>query len=192
MSEQIAPYVLAQLLHYDQEAGKLFWRHRPAEMFKSGDGRYTAERTCATWNARYAGKEAFTAVGTHGYACGAVFNKLLLAHRVVWALVTGEWPDGVIDHIDRDRLNNRFENLRQCTQAENSLNRVGYKTREKSSKFKGLWWHKVNKKWIVEFRGKHIGSFEHEHEAASAYDREAHAYCPEFSLTNKSIGGSHL
>jgi hypothetical protein len=45
------------------------------------------------------------------------------AHRVVWAVVHGEWPDGMLDHINRDTLDNRIENLRVATPAVNAKNK---------------------------------------------------------------------
>tara|TARA_R110000822_G_scaffold309905_1_gene440611 strand:+ start:282 stop:662 length:381 start_codon:yes stop_codon:yes gene_type:complete len=45
------------------------------------------------------------------------------AHRLVWLLIYGEWPQGIIDHIDGDGLNNRIDNLRVVSHAENCTNR---------------------------------------------------------------------
>lgn len=46
------------------------------------------------------------------------------AHRIVWLLNTKKWPEQYIDHIDGNSLNNRFENLRECTHKENHQNRA--------------------------------------------------------------------
>lgn len=43
-------------------------------------------------------------------------------HRIVWWLKTGEWPD-YLDHINHDRKDYRFENLRKATQSSNLVNR---------------------------------------------------------------------
>jgi len=43
-------------------------------------------------------------------------------HRLAWALYHGEWPTGEIDHINRDRADNRIENLRIATRTEQSRN----------------------------------------------------------------------
>ncbi len=64
--------------------------------------------------------------GTHGkdgYWAVQIKGKKLAAHRVLWWLLNGEIPVGqCIDHIDGNRGNNRPENLRLCTRAQNNWN----------------------------------------------------------------------
>ena len=103
-----SPEVLRQLLRYEPETGKLFWRER------HGDRR---------WNALWSGAEAFTALNGDGYKVGSVNGRSLLAHRVIWAMQAGEWPNGKIDHEDTVRSNNSWGNLRQATDSENAQNR---------------------------------------------------------------------
>jgi hypothetical protein len=111
---------MRQLLAYDPETGKLTWLRRPLSEFK--DGEKSAESTCARWNSRLAGKEAFTA-SRHGYRIGTVLGvKSVAAHRLIWLLMTGEWPQGHIDHIDGDTTNNRWRNLRDVEPGENWKN----------------------------------------------------------------------
>jgi hypothetical protein len=47
----------------------------------------------------------------------------LRAHRVAWFLHYGKWPTKILDHINRNRTDNRIENLREVTLHENALNR---------------------------------------------------------------------
>lgn len=80
---------------------------------------------CVDVNSRArAGSPALAAKDGRGYCNG--FHKYvnLKAHRVVWFLHHGTVPD-CIDHIDGNRSNNRIENLRATTRADNSTNQVG-------------------------------------------------------------------
>lgn len=114
------PDVLRQILFYHPESGKLFWRKRDIAFFK--DGARPAIVACKRWNTRYADKEAFTSTDRDGYRQGAIFNRRRLAHRVIWALVTGKWPDGPLDHINGNPSDNRISNLRRVSVAENNKN----------------------------------------------------------------------
>lgn len=49
-------------------------------------------------------------------------GKQYRCHRIIWFLHYGEWPKGEIDHIDRNKLNNHIENLRDVTRSENQIN----------------------------------------------------------------------
>jgi len=91
-------------------------------------------------------------------------------HRIVWLLNTGDWPKNTIDHINRDKLDNRFENLMDCTQKENNSNKGIY---QKSGRFKGV--YKSGNKWEavishnkVKYR---LGKFHCVFQAVKAYDK---------------------
>lgn len=138
-----SPELLRQLLRYEPETGKLFWRERPVEMFP-------AERHWKMWNTRFSGKEAFTASNTKGYLLGHIFGRLLLSHRVIWAMVTGAWPTDKIDHEDHDSSNNRWNNLREASQLENLRNQ-SLRPSNKSG-VTGVHWNKRDKKWEARIR----------------------------------------
>lgn len=61
---------------------------------------------------------------SHGYVEVGVGNKSYLAHRLAYLFMRGHWPEAglQIDHIDGNRTNNKWSNLRLCTNAENSRN----------------------------------------------------------------------
>ena len=61
-------------------------------------------------------------VNNAGYICISINRKRYLAHRIAWVYMTGNWPKQ-IDHIDGNRINNIFTNLREATKEENSKNR---------------------------------------------------------------------
>ena len=106
------PEELRELLRYEPETGKLYWLPRTSGW--------------KGFNATYAGKEAFTATDSGGYRIGSLNKARYRAHQVIWALAHGDWPE-VIDHINGDRSDNRIENLRNATDAENRKNARKYK-----------------------------------------------------------------
>lgn len=110
----ITPELLRQLLRYEPEAGKLFWKERPRELFKS----LTQYKT---WNTRFANKEAF-GISAHQYRAGMILGTRVLAHRVAWAIYYDAWPIGDIDHINHNRSDNRIINLRNVDRKTNGKN----------------------------------------------------------------------
>lgn len=138
----LPPEVLPMLLRYDPETGKLFWRERGPEWFS--DGAYSAERRAAAFNAKNAGKEAFTAV-SRGYKVGRIFDELHLSHRVIWAIETGQWPEGDIDHEDGDPANNRWGNIRDVSHADNNRNMK--RPANNTSGCTGVSWHQRRRLW---------------------------------------------
>jgi hypothetical protein len=94
----------------------------------------------------------------------------------------------VVDHINHNGLDNRKANLRPVTRAQNSLNRLYFKPGSSSSKYKGVHWHKYEKRWQAQicFNGKRktIGYFDDETEAAKAYDEAARKFHKEFANLN--------
>ncbi len=75
---------------------------------------------------RLIGRRTGCAVGTitkDGYLHFGVDGRYYLAHRVIFLMQTGRWPEPTVDHIDRDKSNNRWLNLREATHRENHGNR---------------------------------------------------------------------
>jgi hypothetical protein len=99
-------------------------------------------------------------------------------------------PKGLlVDHRNRDGLDNRRSNLRFATRSQNrcntNLNKAGC-----SSQYRGVYWHKQKKHWRanLQFEGKWIwlGAFDSEIAAARAYDAAAKKYHGEFARLNFS------
>ncbi len=89
-----------------------------------------------------------------------------------------------VDHINRDKLDNRKENLRICTGAENSRNRE-----QNKGNFKGVHYSKKNRNWVAQitkdYHVYHLGSFSTEIEGAIAYNQKAIELHGEYAYQNK-------
>ncbi len=144
---------LHKLLRFDFKAGKMWWR----------------ERENPNFNSKYAGKEAFTAVNGNGYFGGGIYKYPLTAHRVIFAAYYGYWPK-CIDHINRNRLDNRIGNLRDVPQSLNVKNAT--LSRANKSGAKGVHFDKRKNKWQAYIGGpscrKHLGTFSIFEEAVAA------------------------
>lgn len=116
---------LKELLHYDPETG-VFTRR----VSRSGGG--------------LAGSVAGT-VGRDGYSRIQYAGRQYLAHRLAFLYMTGEFPAESVDHINRDRSDNRWGNLRPASTVENLRNKSPYSNN--SSGFRGVSLDKRLKKW---------------------------------------------
>lgn len=153
---------LRQLLYCNAEEGTLYWKPRPSKFFSDA-------RIEKSWNSRFAGKQAFLTKDACGYYMGRVFQRHLKAHRVVWALENGSWPEECLDHINGVRTDNRIVNLREVSPAENQKNlRMG---KDNISGFVGVIQHK-NGRWraTINTDGSqiHLGYFASKLEAIEA------------------------
>lgn len=122
-SELPTPNLISQLLAYDPATGHATWRERPLEFFKDA-------RAHRVWNSRYSGVRAGS-VATIGYIYCYFMGRNFPMHRLIWAAHTGAWPVGQIDHINGNRADNRWVNLREVSKAQNQRNmkrRVDNKT----------------------------------------------------------------
>jgi hypothetical protein len=142
---------LKDLLHYDPDTGVFVW--------KVARGRKSAGAQAGTVNART------------GYVYVCVGGKVMLAHRLAYFYETGEWPPAQIDHINRDKSDNRWINLRCATAAENSRNAPS------RTETKGVTWHRIGQKWqaqiVVNNKRVYLGLFANKDEAHAAYCKAA-------------------
>lgn len=108
------------LLNYLPLDGVAVWKERPQSLFAS-------KRAFTIWNKRFRGKVAGSLhVDNTGHRTIHIGfkGKKYKAHRVFWEMVNGAIPVGMtIDHIDQDSTNNRIENLRLASQADQHRNR---------------------------------------------------------------------
>lgn len=165
---------LRQCFDYDPETGILTWRERPREHFPTFAGMVAS-------NAKYAGKQAGKCL-SKGYPQVGFLGKTWPCHRIIWKMVTGKDPDQ-IDHINHDRADNRWSNLRSANEQQNHFNMPRY--RNNRSGFKGVHRHSQNQKWIAQIRSngrsRHIGSFDTVEAAKAAYDEAAKRLHGEFA-----------
>ncbi len=147
---------------YDPATGNISTRAR------DGDDAYIL-----AFNRRYAGRVVGSVMNT-GYRWIRVPGYgTMLGHRLAWAIHHGRWPTE-IDHRDGDKLNNRLDNLREVTRAQNNHNRP---TRARSG-YKGV--KARGRKWVASIKadGRHryLGTFASRELAHEAYQRAARAH----------------
>ena len=107
------------------------------------------------------GRVAGSVHPTKEYRYIRIEGKNYFSHRLAWFYVYGEWPQDQIDHIDGNRLNNRIENLRDVTNAENRRNTK--RQSNNTSGVTGVRRRKNHRKWEarikVNRRCIHLGYF---------------------------------
>ena len=153
---------LLELLHYDPLTGHFTWRVKRSQNVLAGDR------------------------GGHlhvkGYVRIGVAGGSYWAHRLAWLYMTGEWPVGQVDHIDGNRTNNAFANLRDVPQTINMQNqRVG--RADSTHPLLGVGkprWGGFRARIKVNGREQWLGTFstpEAAHEAYVAAKRQFHPGC---------------
>lgn len=154
------------LFIYDDEEGQLLWNEQVSP--------------------KVAGKVA-------GYLSGQYLfvrykGKAYAVHKVIYEFHFGN-TDGPVDHKDRNKLNNRIENLRAATKSQNEANTGKRSTN--TSGYKGVYWLKNANKWRAKIdcnkQQIHIGLFDDKNEAALAYNQKAMELFGEHACLNKVV-----
>jgi hypothetical protein len=139
---------LSELLRYEPDTGRFFWKVDRRQFAKAGD---------------IAG-----GLDANGYWAICVDGELYRAHRLAFVIMTGECPVE-IRHRDGDRSDNRWENLRRAS------NGAGLRS-DNTSGHRGITWSKRRRVWCVKIQTKgqvhNVGSFARPEHAIAAY-REA-------------------
>lgn len=142
---------------------------------------YNPKTGLFTWNAKRRRCTPGAKAGCrmkNGYIIIRLDNALYLAHRLAWLYMTGAWPAHQIDHVNGDRADNRFSNLREATNIENAHNR--HKRRNNKSGYTGV--RAESKRWLAEIKVNYktirLGLFDTPEEASRAYQDARKTYHP--------------
>ena len=103
-------------------------------------------------------------------------GKLYKAHQIAWYFMTGTWSVYQIDHKNRNKHDNKFENLRELTNSQNCQNQIGSRVNNLKTGLQGVKVHKrkggtVAYRAAIQVSGKdiHLGLFETAEEAHQVY-----------------------
>lgn len=152
--KHITAETLKKFLAYNPDTGVFVWIAGRRAGYKAG----------GFWN--------------NGYVRIKVEGETYCAHALAWLFVTGEYPDLHIDHIDRDKGNNRFSNLRLATVSQNHGNKL--RQRNNRSGLKGVHQAKDGA-WVATCKGRYLGRFGTPESAYDAYVAKSISEYGEFS-----------
>lgn len=139
-----------ELLNYDPESGELCWRISRGNRIPAG--------------------KVIKCVGNHGYIVVRIDGVLHLAHRIIYLYMTGNFPERFLDHVNGNRTDNTWANLREASLFENSQNT---KIRsDNRSGIKGVYRPRGKDFWIarINYKGQHhhLGVFSTKQDAGEA------------------------
>ena len=140
--EYLIPEIVKLYLDYNKETGHLTWIRKPS-------------------NKVVVGERAGCQVHDRDARTIKLFGEMYIEHRLIWFMETGHWPLGDIDHINHNESDNRWENLRDVTHAENTLNCS--KRSDNKSGVTGVWLDKRHNTWICEIQNKRLGIRKNKH-----------------------------
>jgi hypothetical protein len=155
----------AELLKiFEYRDGQLYWKIKSNKNKKIGDKAGTL---------------------SHDYEQIRIKGKIILTHRIIFAMHNGYYPK-IVDHINGIKNDNRIENLRECTQRENTYNQKLRKNN--NSGYKNVSLIKNTSKWKVEIRingvKKHFGCFDNLELANLVAEEARNKYHGEFARHN--------
>ncbi|MDH1673976.1 HNH endonuclease [Comamonas aquatica] len=144
---------LKHALYYDNVGGVFYWRNPP-------------------YHSRFLPWKRAGAVGVDGYEKIQINGRSYRSNRLAWLYMTGHWPEVCTDHIDGNKTNNSWMNLREATIAENKRNSVA--TRPKHDLPMGVGYSgktKVSYRARLKIHGRQIalGTYPTAEEASEVY-----------------------
>ncbi len=164
------PYTAAKILDYMKKN----MSYSP----DTGEFRWTVDINAKTKANCIAGS-----INDRGYRTICVDRSVRRAHRLAWLWMTGEWPEADVDHINGNRDDNRWCNLRGATRTQNNGNS---KLRpSNTSSMKGVTFNKRRGTWFARVTAngitRHLGTFTSPEAAKAAYDAAANENFKEYA-----------
>lgn len=172
---------LKECIYYNQFNGSAVWKRRPLRHFKS-------ERDCKIWNSKNAAN-MINCLGNNGYIRLSINGNSYSLHRIIFLYMEGRFPEGQVDHINRNKRDNRFENLRDVSPAINSQNQNIRKNNK--SGVKGIYWNNLRNKWhariTINKKVIHLGYYANINDAKNARQQAESRHMP----SNNRINGAN-
>lgn len=122
------------------------------------------------------------AKNSSGYLVCTIHKKSYYVHRLAWLYMTGDWPHEIIDHVNRDKTDNRWRNLRAASYSQNGANRIASSNNACGAKgvrqgSRNRWRAQIGIKGIY----YNLGSFDTVEAAEAAYQNAAKRHFGEFA-----------
>ena len=152
---------LKQYLSYDPETG-IFIRKEPTKGTRVG----------SVIGSKRSKKD-------NDYIATSIDGEKCYLHRLAFLYMTGSFPKNNVDHINGDKTDNRFANLREATVSQNGMNRP--KQSNNKSGYKGVCWEASRNKWKAQIKSRFIGYYDTAEEAFKSYTKEAERIFGEYN-----------
>jgi len=164
--QKVTGTTMAMFLDYNPETGAFYRK------LKTGPNSYPGEE--------------ITCLNDEGYIIVTMMGARLRAHRLAWVWMTGNWPKEDIDHINGNRADNRFINLRGATRSQN-LQNSGMRSYNKTG-YKGVHFCNQRQKYVAQIRinkkATCLGRFETLEEASAVRIAAEKRFYGEFAGSN--------
>lgn len=153
--------LMRERLSYDPDTGALTYSNKAKGNKRAGDKVGCLDR--------------------HGYIKVMFQGKMYYAHRMVWMMINGRLPNGLIDHINGNKVDNRIDNLRESSKSQNGANselalrggKLRGTTRLKNGKFQS--------QMKCEGKTYYLGTYSTREDARTAYEFASILVFKEFS-----------
>lgn len=152
---------IREMVDYNPDTGEFTWKPR-----------VPVTRGNKVFNSRFAGKDCGggSIKQGQGYTRIKIKGTTIKAHRLAFAVMEGFWPEQYVDHINGDKQDNRWCNLRLATKIENGRNQKLYHNNRSGKQ--GVWFSKSKGKWEVQIGSaqsrEYLGAYDNYEDAVRA------------------------